>query len=182
MNQWRDEMVGTVLVQAREFLYRWRDPATRSECDDLAQDVALLAWRSKAAVRDRACFPAMVRTISRRVRWQALERLRGERALTYECELAAQHVPEPSLGAAVRIRGEVVPMDWMLEQLDSALECVGRLNRQLLLLFYEGYGCCELAHRFGLREDTVKMRLFRSRLRLREEFEVRARAAGYLVD
>jgi DNA-directed RNA polymerase specialized sigma24 family protein len=182
MQDRREEMVGTALVQARRFLHRWRDAVTRSERDDLAQDVAVAAMQCSAHVRDRACFPAMVRTISRRLRWQVLERVRGDAAIAVADESEALDLYERPSCDGVRIRGEFVPMSWMLEQLDSALDCVGRVNRQLLLAFHAGSQCAELSRRFELSEDTVKVRLYRSRLRLREEFEGRARAAGYLVD
>lgn len=175
-------MVGIALVQARRFLHRWRDAVTRSERDDLAQDVALAAMQYSAQVRDRACFPAIVRTISRRLRWRVLERVRGKGALRFTDEAEALDLCELTDCDGVRMHGEFVPMSWMLEQLDSVLDSVGRVNRQLLLGFHDGLGCAELSQRFDLTEDTVKVRLFRSRLRLREEFEGRARAAGYLVD
>ncbi len=52
------------------------------------------------------------------------------------------------------------------------------LNEQLTRSYYEGFSCAELAERFGLEEDCVKVRLYRCRRKLRKEFEGRVRRAS----
>ena len=176
-------MAGVALENARMFLRRWGDQVTRHERDDLAQDAAWLACRHAGEVRDHACFPALVRTISRRLRHRALARAQRRPDGEYEdLELLADTLPMPVCSQCVLVCGESVPQAWLLDELDSAITCLSDLNRRLLFGFYEGFSCAELADRFHLTIDGVKVRLHRSRGRLRLEFEARARTAGYLED
>jgi hypothetical protein len=92
-------------------------------------------------------------------------------------------VAEPGPDAAfLVVAGVPVPRMCLLNHLDGVLACLPALNRVLLLGFYEGFSCAELGARFHLTEDCVKVRLHRSRKRLRREFEARVRAADGLDD
>ena len=57
---------------ARGFLDRWRDPLTRAARDDCAQEAVLRAVQRLPGMRDPARFPALVRTIARRMRYREL--------------------------------------------------------------------------------------------------------------
>jgi DNA-directed RNA polymerase specialized sigma24 family protein len=54
------------------------------------------------------------------------------------------------------------------------------LDRELLLGFYEGFCCAELAERFDRSPTCVKTRLHRARRRIQREVEACARTAGSL--
>ena len=173
------------LVDAREFLERWGDPVTRNERDDLIQETAWAAWHRAPYVRDGSCFPAVVRTISRRLRHRALclaarrSQLFGgdRRRLERECQRETERC-----GPYLLVEGRPVSVNRLLAMLDMVMRCLPWLNRRLLLSYYEGFSCGELAERFALTERGVKMRLHRSRHRLRREFEATIRAADGLVD
>ncbi|GAB4157008.1 MAG: hypothetical protein Fur0037_25170 [Planctomycetota bacterium] len=176
----REEIASRALMQARAFLQRWRDAATRSERDDLVQDVAIAVLDYHPRLRNHACFPAVVRTISRRARWKALQRVHSRRIECVPDEWLTDRGGGRESPEEISIGGSLVPKDWLLAQLDEALEKLAAENRQLLLAYYSGLNCEDAASRFGLTETVVKMRLYRSRRRLRKEIEGRARAAGYL--
>src|SRR5262249_61357946 len=88
--------------------------------------------------------------------------------------------PAPVLPPAPQllVAGRLVPQPWLLQRLDLVLTTISRTNRLLLLGFYEGFSCSELAERFGLSADAVKGRLDRCRQRLRPRLESARRAGG----
>lgn len=165
---------------ARSFLARWQDPLTDSVREDLAQDAAVEAWRRRGQVRDPSRFPAFVRTISRRLRYRALvqvcdreRRHAGDDVL--EWLPAATAAPDPDYW----VGGERVEQSWLLAELETAMAGLGALNAELLRGYYEGFSCSELADRYGMVEDCVKVRLHRSRRRLARELTGRAERARH---
>ena len=56
---------------------------------------------------------------------------------------------------------------------DRMLESLTCLNRRIVLSYYEGFSCAELAARFRIPEESVKVRVHRARGRLRQLFERR---------
>jgi DNA-directed RNA polymerase specialized sigma24 family protein len=176
-------MAGMALVQSRLFLERWGDPVTRRERDDLVQETAWATFCQATNVRDQSCIPAMVRTISRRLRHRALSRA-ARRAVVFGGNFRPVdrlRVCE-STGPCLLVAGRPVPVARLLNMLEAVMWCLPPLNRRLLRAFYEGFSCLELADRFELTEEGVKMRLHRSRRRLRKAFEVTIRVADGLVD
>ena len=166
-------------MRARTFLARWGDAFTRSERDDLAHDAALVACSRWPAQRDPERFPALVRTISRRLRCRALmQHLRTPvQSLDADPDLFEQLIAEPRTSRTLRVAGRVVPLQWCLRQLPAVLGRLDPLNARILRNYYEGFSCGELAERYSLSEEGVKVRLYRSRARIRREFEGRVRAA-----
>lgn len=167
----------TASRHARAFLSRWSDATTRNERDDLAQEAALLAWRQADRVRAADAFPAMVRTIARRVRWRRMQALSRANTLTTTM-LSAEPVAREADEDCLLICGSPVDRMWLLVQLDAVLAGIDATNRQLLLLFHEGFCCAELATRFRLPEPLVKVRLYRTRNTVRARLEAKVRAAG----
>ncbi|MCB9878751.1 MAG: hypothetical protein H6835_14235 [Planctomycetes bacterium] len=168
--------------QARRFLRRYRDAATRELLDDLTQEAVVLAWLWSRKATDPSRLGAAVLTIARRKRCRAVrERVRG-RDLFVGDERAAWAVAAPSEGedGSLSVDGRSVPLDWALQRLPAAMAPLSVLDRQLLLGFHEGFCCAELAQRFGRSEGCVKTRIHRARRRVREEFEAIVRAAGDL--
>lgn len=166
------------MADASSFLRRWCDDVTRREREDLAQDAAVAAWLRNPRQRDPTRLPALVRTISRRLRNRALE-LARRGAVVADGGLADWPEAECEGGGCLRVGGRLVPVEWLLGRLPDCIGVLSPLNRRLLLGFYEGFSCSELSERFGLGREAVKVRLHRSRAVLRRRLEAEACAAGH---
>ena len=165
---------------ARRFLSRWSDGFTRSVKDDLVQEAACEAWRCRQHLRDPDRFSAFVRTISRRLRYRAL---RGDSRRTFcslqdDLSVVEERACENSQPEQLLVDGNLCEISWLLKQLDAAFEILSPLNGQLTKGYYEGFSCAELATRYGLEEESVKVRLYRCRRKIRKEIEGRARRAA----
>jgi len=165
---------------ARRFLSRWSDGFTRSLRDDLVQEAACEAWRCRSLLRDPERFSSFVRTISRRLRYKAL---RGDSRRSFaSLQDNLDEVEERLVGGkseqVLRVGSQSCETRWLLGQLDGAMQTLSALNGQLTRSYYEGFSCAELAERYGLEEESVKVRLYRCRRKLRKEFEGRARRAA----
>src|SRR5690606_30929789 len=142
----------------------------------LAQAAVVESWRRRMHVRDAQRFAAFVRTVARRLRYHTVRRERLRRCLSLE---------HPSVGEVadvrdasprkVRIGSRWVDAAWASAELERELRAFGALNGALLRSFYSGFSCAELADRYGLREASVRARLYRARMRLRRQLEERAR-------
>ncbi len=157
---------------ARRFLYRWRDPRTASLADDLAQQATFLALRSLDTLHDPTRLAALVRTIVRRIRHRALLRAHTREVLATDLDGG---LPEPLTrrpeAGAVHVRGRWIERERILPMLEFALSRLPPLNARLLREYYGGESCRALAARHRLTLDTVKVRLHRSRRRVREMLE-----------
>ena len=162
---------------ARRFLSRWGDPYTRMYRDDLAQEAAVEAWRRRGTLRRPECHAAFVRTISRRMRLRALRA--AERcafvSIDQEPDLGDELMADAGGGERMPVAGFLVDKTWLLEQVDQVLARLPPLNRAILLGFYEGFSCGELADRYAVGAQAVKTKLFRSRRRIKRAFEGRVR-------
>ena len=169
--------------QAKLFLRRYGDAASRRSRDDLVQETALAAWQWRGRMRDAGRLGAALRTIARRTRnrFVAAERRRSELLAAVLAERS--HAPGEALPAAeprLCIAGREVEFAWARARLEQALQRLSPLDRQLLLAFHEGFCCAELAERCGRSEQCVKARIHRARRRVRKELEGIVRAAGAL--
>ncbi len=72
----------------------------------------------------------------------------------------------------------MVSRSWMLEQLEGVLAFQTPLNIAILMAYYQGFSCSELAERYEMPEECVKVRIHRSRLRVRREFEARVEGSA----
>jgi DNA-directed RNA polymerase specialized sigma24 family protein len=163
-------------VASRRFLLgRWRDAFTRNAADELAQQAVVEAWRRAATLRDLRCLNAFVRTIVRRRRWRGLRWHVRERADSIERnpDLAELLVAPQESCETFAIGGRRISKRWLLGHVDGAIARLSALNGRLLLDHCEGFSCAELADRHGLSEEAVKVRLHRSRRRVRGELESR---------
>lgn len=168
-----ESMAVEVRSVAARFLARWSDPMTVNLVDDIAQLATLDTLSCHRSLHDRRCLPGFVRTIARRLRFKALRRERNR------CD--ADRNPNPHelpdrAGEQVRLRvcSRWIARDQLLPWLDEALAHLPALNSRLLREFYDGSSCHDLAVRHRLTMDTVKVRLHRSRERLRATLERRA--------
>jgi len=165
---------------ARRFLSRWSDAFTRSVKDDLVQEAACEAWRCRQDLRDPDRFSAFVRTISRRLRYRALrgDTRRGSCNLQDDLSVIEDRSGQASQPERLIVGGHPCETSWLLDQLEAAYGILSSLNGQLTRSYYEGFSCAELAARYGLEEESVKVRLYRCRRKLRKEIEGRARRAA----
>ncbi len=169
----REELSARVLGIATRYLARWADPLTRSSADDLAQEVACeVVYSPRRPSRDR--LGSFVRTVSRRRRGRAIQRQAREEALID----AQAHVAEQRGPAMIAIGDHWIAREECLAALDAALAEVGAFNERLLLDYYHGFSCGELADRYGLSVSCIKVRLHRSRRRIHAALLSRLRVGG----
>lgn len=165
-------MAAQVRSIAARFLQRWTDPTTVNLIDDLAQVAALDTLAHCGRLHDQRCLPSFVRTVARRVRFKALRRERSR------CEAASEPCGSDVAARAhdvvkLRVCARWVERDHLLPWLDDALDRLPPLNSVLLREYYGGSSCRDLAVRYRLTPDTVKVRLHRSRERVRATLERR---------
>ena len=172
------------LEAARHFLSRWRDGLTRNTAEDLAQEAVLEAWERRDTVRHHDRWASFVRTISRRRRYRAIEKhLRLQFASLDADEDLQQYLAlEERAPACLLVGTRRVPLHWCLGELSAMLRRLGPLNERIVRSYYEGFSCRELAERYSLPEETVKVRLHRSRSRIRREFEGRVECVFDPID
>jgi DNA-directed RNA polymerase specialized sigma24 family protein len=163
--------------RVRVALQGFRDGFTRDACDDLTQDVSLALWQfGRRHAAPEPIYAALPR-ILQRTRWAAIRRSNRHATLVaerYEDEFGAW----PELESCMRIDGLLVPVDWLLDQLQQEVLELSDPSRSVLLSFYGGQSCKQIAERLGSSIDSVKVRIYRTRMRLKRNLEVRARAAG----
>ncbi|MHC4514906.1 MAG: RNA polymerase sigma factor [Planctomycetota bacterium] len=143
--------------------------------DELAHEAALQALGRRHTLRDARKFPAFVRTIARRLRSHATREAlkRGELSIDRE-DIVREELMQPQRdGTLLRVRNALVERDVLLTELDRMLTGLTCLNRRILLSYYEGFSCAELAARFEMAEESVKVRIHRARRKLRQLFERR---------
>jgi len=192
MDEEQQQMWVTALRIAWRYVGRWVDPSTRRARDDIAQEATVAFWRY-AQVHPTRCVRAVVQSISRRTRIRALRSAARAGLLVAEGEplTAGGTGSDPGSddpGGArntgsdepcLRVDGALVSCERLLPMLREQLRRLGPTNRRIVLAYYEGFSCAELGERLGLSEDSVKVRLHRSRGILRRRIERMTRAAGH---
>lgn len=160
---------------ANDFLDRWEDSFTRSHRDALSQVAALTAVRRWRTLRDKGRFPAFVRTIARRERAHAVRAEVRFRAHSIDADSAiAEQLCHPAPEqTSYSVGGTWVEQAELMRLMPKAMGALSRLNQRLLMSYYEGFSCQELGERFDLTEESVKLRIHRSRCRLKGVFESR---------
>ena len=172
----REDELNAALRIAAEFLSRWNDHVTTSQREDLRVESALLAVQGWERLRDKACFPAFVRTIARRRRAMAVRtRVRQERAgLGFDREVREEPAQPSPEAQWYEVAGTWVRRRDMLEVLPGLLARLNPVNVRMLMSYYEGFSCAELAGRFDVSLDTVKCRVHRTRRQIKGLFELMA--------
>ena len=171
----REALAWQALRSAWIFLSRWRDQVTVESREDMAQQAAVIAWQQHGSMRDPARLSALVRTVCRRLRYRTIvgRRRRLVVSLDAENELARRIPDDSGEGVEFEVAGNMVSRSWMLGQLGHVLGYQSPLNRAILMAYYQGFSCSELADRYQMPKECVKVRLYRSRRRVRREFEAR---------
>jgi len=153
----------------------------RSELDDLVQETLLRAARFRTTLQDGS----RLRSWLLRIGWNVMrDHLRRERRARSnevgEDELLEIEGREESPGAAplfdpVAIGGREFDREDLLGLLRALVPELPESDRALLDAYYgRGLGCQGTALCLGISTQTIKMRLFRMRRRLRRELQRRA--------
>jgi RNA polymerase sigma-70 factor (ECF subfamily) len=134
--------------------YRYaRNP---SEAEDIAQDALLRAWRRRSTLREAGSRKQWLATIVRNEAFRQFARTRPDPVATLEVEHGADDE---------RVLATVERAD-----LHAAIGRLDERERQLGRLRYdEDLTQTAIAHRLGIPEGTVKVRLHRVRAKLRRE-------------
>lgn len=139
------------------FAYRYAKNSL--EAEDIAQDAVLRAWRKRSTLRDRSSLQPWLAAIVRNEAFR--EYGRNKPTLTEDLELHRGADDERVLATAERA------------DLHMALSRLNERERQLVRLRYdEDMTQAGIAHRLGIPDGTVKVRLHRVRAKLRRELEV----------
>ncbi|MGN6558217.1 MAG: RNA polymerase sigma factor [Solirubrobacterales bacterium] len=132
----------------------YRYASNPSEAEDIAQDALLRAWRRRSTLRDSERRNQWLAAIVRNEAFREHARVRPDPTATIELREGAED--ERVLRAAE------------LADLHEALEHLSERERRLLEMRYqEDLTQGAIAHRLGIPEGTVKVRLHRVREKLR---------------
>jgi len=137
------------------FAYRYA--SNPNEAEDIAQDALLRAWRRRATLREPGRRNQWLGTIVRNEAFRQHARVRPEPIATIETSEGAE---DAQVTAAVE-----------LADLHAALRQLSDPERELLEMRYsDDLTQSTIAHRLGIPEGTVKVRLHRARNKLRRAF------------
>lgn len=167
------------LALANNWFRRRADRLTSEVREDLAQETALQLWRFVQRHGKATPQYAVLVTIAHRLRWRAVRCGLRRIDRVAERDSASWANPEPGSEPMFLVAGRRVPRSYLLRELEFALAQLHATNRSILMAFYEGFSCSEIGERFQLTEEAVKVRLHRTRTRLKERLEGSARAASH---
>jgi RNA polymerase sigma-70 factor (ECF subfamily) len=135
----------------------YRYASNPSEAEDIAQDALLRAWRRRSTLREADRRNQWLATIVRNEAFRLFARVRPDPTSMIETQEGAE---DANVVATVE-----------RADLHAALKRLNDRDRQLLELRYtEDLTQQAIAHRLGIPEGTVKVRLHRARDKLRREY------------
>jgi RNA polymerase sigma-70 factor (ECF subfamily) len=135
----------------------YRYASNPSEAEDIAQDALLRAWRRRSTLREADRRNQWLATIVRNEAFRLYARVRPDPTSMIETHEGAE---DANVVATVE-----------RADLHAALKRLNDRDRQLLELRYtEDLTQQAIAHRLGIPEGTVKVRLHRARDKLRREY------------
>ena len=135
----------------------YRYASNPSEAEDIAQDALLRAWRRRSTLRDK----------ERRKQWLAAI-VRNE---AFRQHARVRPDPTSAIEGHEGVEDERVVATVERADLHAALRLLSERDRALLVLRYqEDLTQAAIAHRLGIPEGTVKVRLHRARKKLRRAY------------
>jgi RNA polymerase sigma-70 factor (ECF subfamily) len=135
----------------------YRYASNPSEAEDIAQDALLRAWRRRSTLREADRRNQWLATIVRNEAFRQHARVRPDPTSTIESYEGAEDA---------RVVATVERAD-----LHAALKRLSEKDRELLDLRYsEDLTQAAIAHKLGIPEGTVKVRLHRARNKLRRAY------------
>lgn len=133
---------------------------------DLQQEIWVALWRALPSFEGRSSMKTWVFRIAHNV--SASHLLRARRSRTSRWQSLEDLADRPELAAS----GESAALSRIgVELLGRMLRELGALDRQLVLLFLEGFSPREIADVTGLSETNVSTKISRLRALLRARFE-----------
>jgi len=157
-----DNYKGLVWSQARRFL---SNPA---DAEDAVQDVFIAIWSAAGkydpALASEATFIVMI------ARRRLIDQLRknGRRPVTESLDSDDSALPQPAVAGGLEESAEI-------ENLRRVLETMSPVYRETLTMsYYEGYSHHEISSRLDLPLGTVKSRMRRGLMQVREELQLAA--------
>lgn len=168
--QARDEMAFMEIVdryQAKVFSIIYGILRNRNDAEDIAQQVFSKIYFSIQRFDSRSSLLTWIYRITVNECYDYL-RKRRVRKLVYESDFSADEVKRLETSDAVV--DPTVPVDRQLAEHDLVLKLLSKVSEQdrtlILLKEVEGHSVEELAAITGLNENTIKVKLFRTRQKL----------------
>jgi RNA polymerase sigma-70 factor (ECF subfamily) len=157
--------------QSYVFTLAFRMTQSREDAEEIAQDTFIKAYRSLADFKGSAKFSTWLYTIAhntgitylrkKKMQVQSIDEERGMHAMDQQAsDLRSDRVEEQSRQQMVK----------------KAIAMLSPDDAQLITLFYQGEQTLqEIGQILGMEPNTVKVRLFRARQRLKEKMETHFR-------
>jgi RNA polymerase sigma factor (sigma-70 family) len=144
-----------------------RFTANREDAEEIAQDIFVKAYRSLADFRGASKFSTWLYTI---VNNTCISFLRKKRIATVSIDATNAPVQLESHGSGLRANELEQKSKHLLVQ--EAIGLLSSDDRQVISLFYKGeQSLDEISKIMGLESNTVKVKLHRARIRLKEKME-----------
>lgn len=145
----------------------------RSDSEDILQETFVKCFLHRKELKQPERFESWLYQILVRTAWRSEKRRKGKRELSFDGILDN----EEDTGMAERIQrdGKAEPLEQVLKaemssELWKAVNRLGMKHRTVVLLYYyNDLGTKEIAAMTGTLEGTVKSRLHKARLLLREQ-------------
>ncbi len=141
----------------------------REDAEDVSQQVFLKAFGALNRFDMRSAFSTWLYKITVNECWDFLRR-RRVRPLLFESDLSEDHAAHPE-NVAASTAGHAGPAEMIVlsDTVERLLRQLGEQDRTILLLKeVQGFSVKEIAEMLEINVNTVKVRLFRTRVRLAE--------------
>ena len=154
--QWLNEHGSSVLKVARAYTL------TTEECQDLAQEILLQAWRSLPQFEHRSSAATWFYRVALQtaMNWKRKDMPRRSRQQPL---LEVQFVADDGIDSSARTRHQET-----IEQLYQAIHRLPQSETALVLLYLDGLSYREMSEVLGISESNVGVKLHRARKALNE--------------
>jgi RNA polymerase sigma factor (sigma-70 family) len=140
---------------------------TREEAEEVAQDVFVKAFRALADFNGQSKFSTWLYTITHNT---SLSFLRKKKIQFHSLDNEQVMLEADSKDSGME--ANLVEQKSKNQMLDKAIALLPADDAQLITLFYKAeQSLDEIGHILGVASNTIKVRLFRARTRLKEKLE-----------